>query len=72
MSLSIKPKLYPYQKIGADFLARLGSALLADDVGVGKTLQAITAANILRILSCFDVLFQTSVIFELFLTIFIL
>ncbi len=33
--------LYDFQKTGVDFLSRARSALLADDVGTGKTCQAI-------------------------------
>lgn len=34
----------PYQQIGADFLYTKKRALLADEMGVGKTLQAVLAA----------------------------
>lgn len=37
--------LYDFQKTGVDFLANARSALLADDVGVGKTAQAIHACQ---------------------------
>lgn len=37
--------LYPYQIEGAKFLAARRRALLADEQGLGKTAQAITAAN---------------------------
>lgn len=36
-------KPYPYQLIGADFLRRSKNALLADDMGIGKTVQALLA-----------------------------
>lgn len=36
-------ELYPFQKVGVRFLNIAGSALMADDMGVGKTVQAITA-----------------------------
>ena len=39
------PDLYPYQKAGARFLAARPSAMLADDMGVGKTCQAIAACD---------------------------
>lgn len=39
--------LYPYQREGALFAARAGRCLLADDRGLGKTIQAIAAAEIL-------------------------
>lgn len=38
--------LFPYQKIGVDFLASRDRALLADEMGLGKTPQAIRAANL--------------------------
>lgn len=41
----IKARLLPYQIDGVAFLATHGRALLADDTGLGKTLQAITAAS---------------------------
>lgn len=40
------PSLYPYQKVGADFLATRRRAYLADRMGLGKTAQAIRAANL--------------------------
>jgi len=48
----LKLKLFPYQTFGANFLLyRLNSdryAMLCDDVGLGKTPQAIAAAKILK------------------------
>lgn len=38
-------ELYPYQRIGADWLASKKHALLADQMGLGKTVQAIMAAK---------------------------
>ena len=38
-------QLYPFQKTGVDFLSRSRSALLADDVGTGKTAQGIHACQ---------------------------
>ena len=38
-------KLYPFQRLGAQFLASRQRALLADGMGLGKTIQAITAAK---------------------------
>ena len=38
--------LKPFQQVGADFLAARTRALLADEPGVGKTAQFITAANL--------------------------
>lgn len=35
--------LDPYQRVGVKFLATAGSAILADDLGLGKTAQAIRA-----------------------------
>lgn len=37
--------LYPYQQDGRDFLARNPRAMLADEPGLGKTAQALTAAG---------------------------
>lgn len=36
-------RLYPYQRTGVEFLVRAQSALLADEMGTGKTVQAIMA-----------------------------
>jgi len=38
-------KLRNYQRTGAAFLQKAGRAILADDMGTGKTLQAITACE---------------------------
>ena len=35
--------LYPYQEAGVSFLQRAGSAILADEMGTGKTVQTMTA-----------------------------
>jgi len=35
--------LFPFQKIGVQWLASRSGALLADDMGLGKTIQALTA-----------------------------
>jgi len=37
--------LRPYQRTGVSFLAKTGNALLCDDLGLGKTCQAIIAAE---------------------------
>lgn len=37
--------LYPYQKEGVEFIVFRKGALLADEVGLGKTIQAIVAAK---------------------------
>lgn len=37
--------LYDYQKVGAEFLLKAGDALLADEMGTGKTVQALAALN---------------------------
>lgn len=42
---NLKP--YPYQKVGAHFLADRGRAAIFDGVGLGKTCQVIGAAQIL-------------------------
>lgn len=44
-SWNLKP--YPYQKVGAHFLADRGRAAIFDGVGLGKTCQIIGAAQIL-------------------------
>jgi SNF2 family DNA or RNA helicase len=41
-------QLYPHQLVGVGFLAERRSAVLADEVGLGKTVQALTAAEALR------------------------
>lgn len=38
-------KPFPYQKEGIDFLARRNKAYLADQMGLGKTIQAVMAAR---------------------------
>lgn len=40
--------LYPFQRVGAEFLTRGGEVLLGDDMGTGKTIQALAALLILR------------------------
>lgn len=45
----MKGELYPYQRVGVDFLVKSGArAILADDPGLGKTLQTIGAILVLR------------------------
>ncbi len=44
----LKLRLHPYQREGVRFLARAGRAFLADDMGLGKSAQAIAAALALR------------------------
>ena len=39
-------RAYPYQRTGAEWLARQRAGILADDMGVGKSLQAIGAADL--------------------------
>lgn len=41
-------ELFPYQKIGAEFLASKRHALLADKQRLGKTAQAVTAADAIK------------------------
>lgn len=43
-------QLYPYQQAGVDFLAGRKAALLADDPGLGKTVQAIRACDAAMVL----------------------
>lgn len=45
IGVSFEHNLRNYQRVGANFLLRAGSAILADDMGTGKTLQAITATE---------------------------
>lgn len=40
--------LFPFQKLGAEFLAQRRIALLADEMGLGKSAQAIHAADIIN------------------------
>gem|GEM_PF-6535437 len=44
---SVRTTLFPFQRTGAKFLARRTAALLADDTGLGKTLEAIAAVEAL-------------------------
>src|SRR3990167_2740245 len=37
--------LFPYQKVGAAFLKRIGSGLLGDEVGLGKTIQTLAVCE---------------------------
>lgn len=37
--------LFPYQKVGAQFLYEIGSGLLGDDMGLGKTIQTLAVAE---------------------------
>jgi SNF2 family DNA or RNA helicase len=37
--------LFPYQKVGAQFLYEVGSGLLGDDMGLGKTIQTLAVAQ---------------------------
>lgn len=48
----MKTKLYPYQQKGALFAARAGRCLIADDMGMGKTVQAIGAVALLAKAGC--------------------
>lgn len=45
--MSTAPELYPYQVTGSQWLSNKKNALLADVPGLGKTAQAIRAANLL-------------------------
>ena len=44
--------LYPYQKTGSRFLSFAGGAILADDMGTGKTATAIAAVEIRNAYPC--------------------
>jgi SNF2 family DNA or RNA helicase len=39
------PRLYPFQRAGVNFLLIAGDAMLADDMGTGKTVQVLSASN---------------------------
>jgi len=45
LSVPFAYKLRNYQRVGANFLHKTKRAILADDMGTGKTLQAITACE---------------------------
>ena len=40
--------LYPYQKVGVEFLLSKNGVLLADEMGTGKTVQAASALQKLK------------------------
>lgn len=44
----LRTHLYPYQKEGVRFAAAAGRSILADQMGLGKTVQAIATAELLR------------------------
>lgn len=44
----IHPDLFPFQKEGAQWLATQPTAMLADEMGVGKTCQAIAGADLVK------------------------
>jgi SNF2 family DNA or RNA helicase len=45
MPLSLRCALMPFQRAGVQFgLARRGRVLIADEMGVGKTVQALALA----------------------------
>lgn len=50
--LEFDPRLFPYQRVGAGFLLAAGSALLGDEMGVGKTLQALAAVDAAEAFPC--------------------
>lgn len=52
-------ELRPYQKAGIEFLVEQGRAILADDPGLGKTVQALRAAQGKTLVICPPVLCQT-------------
>ena len=41
-------KLYPYQRTGINFLTKAGRTLLTDDMGLGKSVQALLSAELLK------------------------
>jgi SNF2 family DNA or RNA helicase len=46
-SLDLDERLYQFQRVGAGFMQLAGDALLADEMGTGKTIQALEALEIL-------------------------
>lgn len=48
-------RLYPFQRAGVEFLLTAGSALLADEMGTGKTVQILTALRAQHTLARGDV-----------------
>lgn len=44
----INDDLFPFQRVGAQFMARAGSGLLAESMGSGKTVQTIRALKIIQ------------------------
>ena len=42
----VMAQLFPFQRVGATFMAKAGQALLGDDCGTGKTVQALAALEI--------------------------
>jgi SWI/SNF-related matrix-associated actin-dependent regulator of chromatin subfamily A-like protein 1 len=49
---TLKGELYPFQADGARYLARKKRAFLADDQGLGKTIQALAAIEMLDAYPC--------------------
>ena len=50
---SLRQQLLPFQRAGVRYsLARQGRILLADEMGVGKTVQALALAACYQVLSC--------------------
>ena len=45
MEIPFADKLRDYQRVGANFMNETGKCILADDMGTGKTLQAIAACE---------------------------
>lgn len=41
-------RLYPFQRVGAEWLIRAGDALLGDEMGTGKTIQALQALHVIN------------------------
>jgi len=41
----VASRLYPFQRVGVDFMVKAKRVLLADDMGLGKTLQSIVACE---------------------------
>ena len=47
-NIHIDPRLYSFQQAGVAWLIAAGSGLLGDEMGTGKTIQALTAMRVLQ------------------------
>lgn len=44
-AMDLDDRLYPFQRVGADFVALAEECILADEMGTGKTIQALTSLD---------------------------